>query len=205
MTASFWDKRASKYDEAVGKHDDEFEQTIAWTRLLLADADVVLDFGCGSGEYSLELAGHIDRIHGIDTSGQMIELANQKAVQRQGANASFAAVDEFDASIAGIGITKVVAFNVLHLVAEPAASLARLHELLKPGGLLISATPCLDEWALLPRLLVKLMQKVGIAPRIVPYTVARLESELQAAGFRIDESRVLAPKHATQWIVATAI
>lgn len=204
MTAAFWDKRASRYDQAVSKHDDEFKQVVAWARPLLASTDVVLDFGSGSGEYSLELAGSVDRIHGIDTSGQMIELAGQKAVKRQVPNASFAAVDEFDASIAEIGVTKVVAFNVLHLVAEPATSLARLHELLGPGGLLVSATPCLDEWALLPRLLVKLMQKVGIAPRIVPYTVARLESELQAAGFRIDESKGLVPKHATQWIVATA-
>ncbi len=204
MTAAFWDKRASKYDELVSKHGDDFEQTLAWARPLLAGNDIVLDFGCGTGEYALELAGCIERVHGIDTSQRMIDLARQKCAERNVSNASFDAVDVFDATLDDVGITTALALSVLHLVDDPAATLSRIHGLLGPGGRLISETPCLGDWKPLTRFIVKLAQKVGLVPKIAPFTIASLESTVASAGFRIDESKTAITKSVTQWIVATA-
>jgi len=204
VTATFWDKRASKYDEVVRAHDDDFEQVLSWTKPLLNSTDVVLDFGCASGEYSLALADCVNRVHGIDTSEQMIALAQRKKDERRVLNASFDQVDEFSGSLDGDGFTTVVAFDVLHLVDDAAVTLARLRELVGTGGRLISTTPCLGEWQPFVRLLIQLAQKVGLAPRIAPFTLPKLESVVTAAGFRIQEVRTAIPKTATRWIVATA-
>ena len=79
MKATFWDKRSKKYDDEVKKHDSVYEKTIDSTASLLTNSDVVLDFACASGEMSLDIAPHVQRVHGIDLSVQMIDLANQKA------------------------------------------------------------------------------------------------------------------------------
>lgn len=89
MSASFWDKRARSYDDKIKEHDSLYESTIDSTNSLLADSDVVLDFGCGSGEMSLDIAPHVQRVHGIDVSAKMIELARQKTRDRQVDNVHF--------------------------------------------------------------------------------------------------------------------
>ena len=67
MTAKFWDKRTQKYNDDIEKHDAVYSQTIESTKLLLSTSDVVLDLGCASGELSLDIAPHVQRVHGIDT------------------------------------------------------------------------------------------------------------------------------------------
>ena len=73
----FWDKRARKYDARVTRHDELYDKTIAQAGSLLAAGDVVLDFGCASGEMSLELASYAQQVNGIDSSPKMIELARR--------------------------------------------------------------------------------------------------------------------------------
>ncbi len=50
MHATFWDERATKYDEDIQRHDSLYTRTIDSTKSLLTNSDVVLDFGCGSGK-----------------------------------------------------------------------------------------------------------------------------------------------------------
>lgn len=78
MTAAFWDKRAQTYNEDiedVQKHDGRYNQTINATQELFIEADVVLDFGCASGEMSLDNAPHVQQVQGIDLSSKMLALA----------------------------------------------------------------------------------------------------------------------------------
>ncbi len=82
MKATFWDKRSKHYDDNIKKHDSVYERTIDNTKSLLTESDVVLDFGCASGEISLDIAPHVQRVHGIDLSVKMIESAIQKARDR---------------------------------------------------------------------------------------------------------------------------
>ena len=62
---------------------------------------------------------------------------------------------------------RVLAFNVLHLVEDLEATVEACASALRPGGLLISKTPCLREmnW-LLPNVAVPLAQLVGMAPTV---------------------------------------
>ncbi len=205
MSASFWDRRANSYEEKIREHDSRYEAMIDSTNALLADSDVVLDFGCASGEMSLDIAPHVQRVHGIDVSTKMIELARQKTRDRQADNISFDQADAFDQSLVNGSYSAVLAFNVFHLVDDVPQVLARLNDLLPTGGLLISTTPCLGERNWLFRSLIGLAQNLGLAPTILGLTVADLESLVSRSSFEILETKIWDEKNAVQWIVARKI
>ena len=113
-----WDKRSKHYDDKIKKHDSIYEKTIESAKPLLNKSDVVLDFGCASGEMSLDLAPHVQKVHGIDLSVKMIELANQKARDRQIDNISFDQIDVFDQILASNSYSAVIALSIFHLLDD---------------------------------------------------------------------------------------
>ncbi len=62
------------------------------TKKHLKYSDMVLDFACATGLYSIALAGNVKEIHGIDISSRMIETANRKA----GRNVNFSKATIFE-------------------------------------------------------------------------------------------------------------
>ena len=205
MKATFWDKRSQKYDDDIKKHDSLYEKSISSTKSLLTSSDVVLDFGCASGEMSLDIAPYVQRVHGIDPSVKMIELASQKALDRRADNLTFDHIDAFDQRLSGNSFSAIIAFNVFHLLDDAPRVLARLHDLLAAGGLLISQTPCLGERSWFFRSLISVLQKVGIAPLILSLTIAELGSLVSSNDFEILETKIWDKKMAVQWIVARKI
>jgi ubiquinone/menaquinone biosynthesis C-methylase UbiE len=201
-SAAFWDKRSKQYDDAIGKHDAPFDKTIERARALLGSSDVLLDFGCGTGEFSVELAPYVQQIRGIDTSAGMIDLAKKKAQNRRTDNVIFDQKDLFDHSLASRTFSSALAFSVLHLVDDMPAVLARLNGLLEPNGLLISETPCLGEKNWLFRSSIGLAQRLRLLPRICSITGDELESLVSGNGFEILESEIWDDQHSTRWIVA---
>jgi 2-polyprenyl-3-methyl-5-hydroxy-6-metoxy-1,4-benzoquinol methylase len=202
VTAEFWDKRARKYDDAVRKHDAVYDQTIASAESLLSISDVVLDLGCASGEYSLDIAPFVQRVHGIDTSPRMIALATEKASDRSIHNVTFDSVDVFDRSLDAHGYTAVLAFSFLHLVEDIRSISCRVNELLPTDGLFISQTPCLSQSSFLFKLFVKMAQRVNMVPPILSLSALELEAAIAGAGFDIAESEMWDRKKAVHWIVA---
>jgi ubiquinone/menaquinone biosynthesis C-methylase UbiE len=202
MKATFWDKRSRKYDDVVKKHDSVYQKTIESTKSLLTNADVVLDFACASGEMSLDIAPHVQEVIGIDLSVKMIELANQKARDRQVDNINFDQADVFDQRLVNNSFSAIIAFSIFHLVDDIPRVLARLNDLLRPGGLLISETPCLGEKGWIIRSLISLAQKLGLAPTIISLRIAELESLVASGNFEIIENEIWDEKNAVQWIVA---
>jgi 2-polyprenyl-3-methyl-5-hydroxy-6-metoxy-1,4-benzoquinol methylase len=202
MTGDFWDKGAERYDAAVRKHDADYDRTIASTTRLLSASDVVLDLGCASGEYSLEIAPFVRHVHGIDTSTRMIALAAKKAADRAIGNVTFDATAVFDRSLDAHGYTAVLAFSVLHLVDELRPVLCRVSALLPTGGLLVSQTPCFRESSLPFKLLLGLAQKAKMAPPMHRLAAPELDAAVTSAGFEIAESTAWDRKKAVHWIVA---
>ena len=201
-SAAFWDKRSKQYDDAIGKHDAPFDKTIERARALLSGSDVLLDFGCGTGEFSVELAPYVEQVHGIDTSAGMIDLARKKARSRHTDNVIFDQKDLFDRSLASRTFSSALAFSVLHLVDDMSAVLARLNDLLETNGLLISETPCLGEKSWLFRSAIGLAQRLKLVPGVCSISGDELESLVSGNGFEILESEVWDNKHSTRWIVA---
>ena len=172
---TFWDKRSGKYEEAVKEHDAQYGKTLTRAKALLGGSDVVLDLACATGEFSLDIAPDVQRIHGIDTSGKMIGMAKEKASIRQAGKISFNHIDEFDADLARNSFSAIVAFSIFHLIEDVSKTLARLHELTSAGGLLITETPCAGERGWIFKSFLSVAQKLEVAPFIRNFTIRELE------------------------------
>ena len=202
MSSDFWDGRAESYDEGIRKHDGLYNAVIEQTTSFLTESDRVLDFGCASGEMSLDIAPHVQHVHGIDVSGKMIALAQEKAQARQTPNVEFSQTDLFAGSLTSQSFNAIVAFNILHLVDEPSKALDRIYDLLAPGGVLISQTPCLRERGWILGGIFRVVGMLGLVPKVHSFDVHRLETIITDARFEMVESTLWDDENKVQWVVA---
>ncbi len=77
----------------------------------------------------------------------------------------------------------VCAYSILHLIVDRPAALARIYDLLKPGGFFVSSTVCLGgSWVPYAPLLT-VMRWLGKAPRVWIVSRQRIKQEMLQAGF----------------------
>ena len=176
----FWD-RMSKYYDKLAK-DKAYKKTLEITKKHLKSSDIVLDYACATGLFSIELAGNVKEIHGIDISSKMIETAKRKA----GKNVNFAKATIFE-KYEKETFNVILAFNILHLLEEPQKVMQRINELLKPGGLFISVTPYLGEKYSFLSIFLVLLRKIKILPYIRSFKISELK-ELISGNFQIVET-----------------
>ena len=74
------------------------------------------------------------------------------------------------------------------LLPDPERDIARIRDLVKPGGLFISKTPCLTGLFGLLRPVIGAMRLAGRAPKVHFLSPARLDRAVTAAGFEIVET-----------------
>lgn len=185
--ARFWDRFARRYAAASIKDMAGYERTLARTAELIRGAAQVLEIGCGTGTTALRLAGEVGQLTCADISAEMITIAREKAVAEGCTNVSFRVAAPEDVTAPDGGFDAVLAFSVLHLLRDEAATLRHLYSALKPGGLLVSKTPCVDELNLFIRLAIPVMRLVGFAPHINLSNAGKLEQAMSTAGFTIVE------------------
>jgi 2-polyprenyl-3-methyl-5-hydroxy-6-metoxy-1,4-benzoquinol methylase len=200
QSESFWDKTASKYDQLEQKDEQTYIDIIKRTKTHLKISDIVMDYGCGTGLISNEIAEDVKEIHAIDISSKMIEIAAKKAEERNIANINFAHSTIFDERYKKGSFDIILAFHVLHLLEDEHIVLQRMNELLKPGGLLISATPCVGE-KIFQRNLLFLAGRVGLVPKIRSFKRRNLVDTIEDANFTIIESDCLKKSSQEYFIV----
>jgi len=101
----------------------------------------ILDFGCGSGDSTTELAALGYEVTGIDVSPDLIALAEERArLDGVADRAKFLAVDGTTATLPEAAFDLVLVQAVLHHV-DLAESLRTLDHVLGPGGWLIVVEP----------------------------------------------------------------
>ena len=74
--------------------------------------------------------------------------------------------------------------------------------MLKPGGLLISVTPCMGEKNRLITILFSFVSKIGLIPKIRPFKFSELEELTSNGNFEIIETELLRPRSPEYFIVA---
>ena len=144
-TAISWhDRIAPAFREGYRRSRGFRDRLDAWNDLIRRYAkpsDKTIDAGCGAGTLSLEAAGIVAHIDGIDGSERMIELARAEATERGIRNASFE-VALFETLSARAGQYDLVfCSSVLEYLPNLAAEIARLTALLRPDGRLILSLP----------------------------------------------------------------
>lgn len=141
---------------------------------LLPPLDVV-DFGCGTGVLTVEIARWARKVTAIDRSASALEQASARA-ERQGLeNVTFLEADLAKLPLATGKKDLVVISQSLHHVADPEAVLAEAARILKPGGRLVvlELMPHEETWVRERLGHVHL----GLAPDA-------LQAQLAAAGFK---------------------
>lgn len=191
--AAFWDRMAERYARSPIPDMPAYLFTLERTRSYLGADDRVLELGCGTGSTALELASNVQEIVASDVSSNMIAIAEQKATDRAIANTRFMVADAEDAALNGQTYDVVLAFNLLHLVENLPAALARIHGLVKPGGLFISKTICLSGEGVpfkvkLIKLALPLARAIGFAPAVRFFSVDEFDAMVKEAGFDILEA-----------------
>jgi ubiquinone/menaquinone biosynthesis C-methylase UbiE len=200
----FWDSTAEKYARKPVDDEAAYAKTLERTSQHLSPEKHVLEIGCGTGTTALKLAPFVAHITGMDISGRMIEIARDKARDQGIKNVTF--LHGPHTEIPGQQDDKqfdvVMAFNVLHLLDDPAKTVRDLRLRLKAGGLLISKTPCLREKTVLLRPLIWVMQKLGKAPRVHFINYLTLDDMIRNAGFDIIASGIYPAKTGSRFIIA---
>ena len=130
----FWDKAANTYDQEENKDEQTHNKIIERTKEYLKISDIVLDYGCGTGRISNEMAGNVRLIHAIDISANMIEIAKQKADGRGIKNIAYAHTTLFDERYERGSHDVILLFYILHLLEDTPTAMRRINDLLKPGG-----------------------------------------------------------------------
>jgi len=203
----FWDLLSTNYD--AGEGDPSGRQDLEIIHKYLQPEAAVLEYACGTGTLAIHVAGWVKEIHGIDISGKMVSTAKRKAAEQKVQNIHFTHTTIFEASYAEESFDVVMAFNILHLLANAREAIQRINRLLKPGGIFISSTPCLGEkkstvnHLLTP--LVLIPSRVGIIPYVQFYKIPELEKILAQTRFQIVETKIFTDGLSDYLIVARKI
>ena len=200
-TQRFWDKIAPKYAKKRVGDPAAYEAKLSRLRALLTATDRVLEIGCGTGSTALRLAPDVRHITATDVSRGMIDIARSKLGPDGPANVTFQQADAAEL-IEGRPFDAICAFSFLHLIEDVPSLLDRVREQLKPGGLFISKTVCLNDGSFGMRALVPALTAIGIAPRLTYLGADDLHQLLHAAGFEIRQTDYLGAKRTNPFIVA---
>jgi len=113
----------------------------------------------------------------------MIAFANEKAAALKIDNIQHSKITLFDDTLDKARFDAVLAFNILHLSENMQDVIQRISQLLKPGGFLISSTPCLNRRLSLMGIVELSLAKLGLVPNLKMPTVAELETTVQNMNF----------------------
>jgi ubiquinone/menaquinone biosynthesis C-methylase UbiE len=181
----FWNLISTRYAASPISDRSAYETKIEKIKTYLSPEDVVLDIGCGTGTQCGDLAGNVKQVTGIDISGKLLAIAEQRIAERQLENVEFIKTSLFDERLKADSFDVVTAFFVLHFLEDTDAVFKRIHDMLAPGGLFISETACLGEKGRMTGKLLRFAGHLGLLPGINLLTTRQLEQALEKAGFRL--------------------
>ncbi len=182
----FWNRVARRYERLRISDVAAWEARLERTREYFTPESEVLEIGCGTGTAAVLHAPHVRRIRAVDFSQDMIAIARDKARGAGVDNIDFeiGSLEDLDAAPESFDV--ILAMSILHLLDNRREAIARLFELLRPGGVLVSSTPCLRRTPAAGTILL-LGRALRILPAISFLNRGTLLAEFRAAGFGIEE------------------
>lgn len=186
-TAAFWDKVAEGYSKKPVADEATYQRKLAETRDYFAPEMEVLEIGCGTGSTALVHAPCVKHILATDISPKMIEIARGKAAAEKIDNITFDVASMDDLDVADQSLDAVLALSVLHLLDDRDEAIAKIHRMLKPGGVFVSSTVCLGDTMKFFKLIAPIGKFLGLMPLLRVFKVQELVTSLTDAGFTIDQ------------------
>jgi 2-polyprenyl-3-methyl-5-hydroxy-6-metoxy-1,4-benzoquinol methylase len=198
----FWNKRSKEYDRNEKKYEQDYNKLIENMKTYLEINDIVLDYGCGTGIITNEIADNVKEIHAIDISYEMIVVARRKAKKLEIKNVNYSQSTIFDENYGRESYNVISAFNILHLLEDCSAVIKKVNELLKPGGLFISSTACMGEKRTFIGILLFLLTKIKIIQFTRFFKFSELETLIANEKFQIVKTEDLKKTPPAYFVVA---
>lgn len=199
----FWNQRSRIYDDLVGAMYEETNRLTAECALnYLTPSDRVLDFACGTGLITLQVAPHVAEVRAIDISDEMVARFRGKLDVRGAGNIELSQTDLFDPCLEPGSFDAVMACNVLCYVENFDVVMARIQELLKPGGYFLSATDCLGQMWTKEGAQKFIRSHTGKMPYVAFFRNKGLERKIAASGLTVLETAVLYPSPPNLFVAA---
>lgn len=195
LKARFWNRVARKYAADPIADMAGYEATLGRVRDLLSLDDEVLEIGCGTGSTAVRLAPHVRQLLATDVSSEMIAIARERLAAQPMEQLRLAVADADQPVFGRACWDAVLAFNMLHLVGDLDRTLDSAVQALRPGGLFISKTACVDEMnPLIAHLALPLMRSIGKAPDVLCFDAGFLQGAMLRHGLLIEAVE----RHGTQ-------
>ncbi len=80
----------------------------------------------------------------------------------------------------------VLGLSILHLLENKESAIAKIYQILKPGGIFVTSTVCLGDTMKWFKLIAPIGKFLGFFPLVKIFTVKELEQSLTNASFAID-------------------
>ncbi len=183
-SASFWDRIADRYARRPVADEAAYQAKIAETRSRLFPEAEVLEFGCGTGATAALHAPHVRRYVAADVAPRMIEIARERGEGIAGLE--FRVTDFAGLEAEAASFDAILGLNVLHLMPDWEAAVAKAARLLKPGGVFVTSTACLAErlWWLRP--VAWAGRAMGKLPEVRFFPETALHAAMEREGFEIE-------------------
>jgi ubiquinone/menaquinone biosynthesis C-methylase UbiE len=185
-----WDARSATYDDRKFSYF-RFFQKRALALLELSPGQRFLDVGCGTGwavRYAAGLVGPDGETCGVDLSPGMIERARERS--RGLDNVRFEQADAAALPFEDDRFDAVLCTNSFHHYPAPAAVLAEIKRVLRPGGALCVLDPTAD--GPIVRALDRRMKRRE-PEHVTFYSSRDFRALFEAAGLAWQRSRTVVP------------
>ncbi len=180
----FWDRIANRYSKLPVADEAAYRKKLRVTRDYFRPDMEVLEFGCGTGSTAIAHSPYVNHIQAIDISSKMIEIAQRKADAKNVANVTFSrsAIDRF--SVSDRTLDAVLGLSILHLLENREKVIAKVYDMLKPGGVFVTNTACLGDTMKFFKVIAPVGKLFGLMLKV--FTAKQLQDSLTDAGFEID-------------------
>lgn len=143
---AFWNRRSEVFDKQVlSVYENAYRKTVKRSAAFLKKEDRVFEIGCGTGVATIPLSKYVKEITATDISENMIQKAREKAKNQSKDNIIFQTGELTEMEVEPESYDVVAAYNVLLYMKNQEEVLKKIYEVLKPGGIFLSATDCLGR------------------------------------------------------------
>ena len=185
-SAKFWDKIARRYSKQPVADEAAYQEKLRVTRTYFRPDTEVLEFGCGTGSTAINHSPYVRHIRAIDISSNMIEIAQEKTDEGNVSNVTFEQSTIEGVSVPDASLDVVLGLSILHLLEDKEGAIAKVHRMLKPGGVFVTSTTCLGDSMNFFKLIAPVGKLIGLMPLLRVFTTGELLASLTDAGFEID-------------------
>jgi len=200
-TSAFWDRLADKYAAQPIADEQAYRTKLARTQAHFTPDMDIFEFGCGTGGTAIIHAPLVRSVRAVDFSARMLDKARDKARAAGVTNVTFEQGDITTMAIPPASYDMVLGLSILHLLKDKETVVARVFDILKPGGRFVSSTACLGDAMRWFGLVAPLGRALGLLPQLNFMSRDQLRTTLTAAGFVIEEDWQPAP-NAAVFIIA---